>query len=217
MSTKQSQLRRTGRWLTAAPLSLLLLAGCGDAGEVEAGQPPSDSATAPATAAATGPATGPAAGPAAAPTAPTARGSRDLSKIDPCTLATRAEATAALGAPFSKTLRSPSRANVIACNFGLPPAEPSLHVSVVRATGLFLSMYEVGKRGGRPISGLGDDAFATRDEPIDLVDAEVKVRARDLIVGVAIVHRPGNAPGDPAAAEPRLAKLAGLILARMQR
>ncbi len=217
MSTKTSKGRHAGRRFAAAPLVVLVLAGCGDSGQAKAGDSPADAASTPAvsiTAASTPDASAEPTPASATPTA--AQGGRDLSKIDPCKLATHAEATAALGAPFRKTLRSPSRANVIACNFGLPPEEPSLHVSVVHTTELFKSMYAVGKRGGRPIPGLGDDAFATRDAPLALVDAEVKVLAGDLIVGVALVHRPGSKPGDRTAAEARLAKLAGIVLARVQ-
>jgi hypothetical protein len=218
MSTKTSKGRHAGRLFAAAPLVVLVLAGCGDSGQVKAGDSPADAASTPAvsiTAASTPDASAESTPASATPTA-AAQGGRDLSKIDPCKLATPAEATAALGAPFKKTLRSPSRPNVIACNFGLPPYEPSLHVSVVHTTELFKSMYAVGKRGGRPIPGLGDDAFATRDGPLALVDAEVKVLAGDLIVGVALVHRPGSKPGDRTAAEARLAKLAGIVLARVQ-
>ncbi len=184
--------RRAGRGVVAALFIGMLLAGCaGQSGE------PSNSGDASA---------------AAASKANSAGGaSRDLPRNEACKLATNDEVAAVLGAPVV-TAGNPVGVDD-QCTF-VAAGESSEVVIDHVSNSVGVEVFNREKKNGRPIAGLGDEAFATADADRIYHDAEVQVRRGALVLTVGYAAYHVNASERPVL-EDRLAKLAGQVLTRL--
>src|SRR5437879_1721547 len=102
---------------------------------------------------------GDAAPPSVATASPRRTGSQvDLKKTAACTLATTGEAATALGVPVKQSYNSPP-VEGIGCEYSTASSDVYLLIQVERDPD---SYFDPKLANGRPIAGLGDDAYAAR-------------------------------------------------------
>jgi len=174
-------------------VALLVSGGCGRADQPRAGAPPAGAAS-------------PAAPSAATTTASVPARQVDLSKTDACKLATADEAAAALGAAV-KDVYSSRPLEGIGCEYDTASKGVYLLLQVQPDPELYFS------RDGKPISGLGDAAFA--HETILGGGEKVEVLVGDLVLTLQRIDPAARNPSDLAAIDDHLARLAHLVLPRL--
>jgi hypothetical protein len=183
--------------LLCAVAAVALLGGCGGGHPSPAGAGPGTVAAAPSSGAT-----------ASATASPRRAGSQvDLKKTVACTLATNGEAAAALGVAVKQSYNSPP-VEGIGCQYSTASSAVYLLVQVEQDPDLY---FDPKLANGRPIAGLGDDAYAARS----ILDGGERI---DVLVGglVLTVQRIDPAKNtDIAAIDERLAGLARLIIPRL--
>jgi hypothetical protein len=177
---------------------MAVLAGCGGGNPPPPGAAPGNASP------------GNAAPPSVATASPRRTGSQvDLKKTSPCTLATTEEAAAALGVPVQRSYNSPPLEG-IGCQYSTASNAIYLLIQVQQDP---TSYFDPKLANGRPIAGLGDDAYAARS----ILDGGEKV---DVLVGglVLTIQRIDPAKNtDIAGIDERLARLAHLVIPRLPR
>jgi hypothetical protein len=184
-----------------AVAALAVLAGCGGGTASPTGATPGNAAPGSA-------APGNAAPPSVATASPRRTGSQvDLKKTAACTLATTGEAAAALGVPVKQSYNSPPLEG-IGCDYSTASSEVYLLIQVQPDPD---SYFDPKLSNGRPIAGLGDDAYAARS----ILDTgeKIEVLVGDLVLTIQRIDPAKNT--DIAAIDERLARLAHLVIPRL--